>query len=161
MRIGQRAMAVVVVAVMLGTVGIASLAGWWQTTNQKKPGTVSDSTGTSRTDPADIKGSFTFGEISSLYKVPLEDLGTAFRIPEDTSVSAFQCKSLESLGLSGDSPWEIGVPSVRWFVALYTGVAHTPGDSTGLTAEAVAVLLEKVDLDEATKRLIAERTVAD
>jgi hypothetical protein len=159
MKINQTVMAILVVVVLLGTVGAASAAGLWQTSSQKQPGSVVDPSGETKTDPQDIKGSYTFGEISSMYDVPLADLGEAFRIPFGTIVSSFQCKSLETLGLSGDGTLEVGVQSVRWFVALYTGAPFTPSEAVGLPSEAVAILLEKATLDDATKALLAASTV--
>ena len=158
MRIKQGTMAILVVAILLGTIGIASAAGLYVTKKGEGGGKTLPPAG--EATPQDIKGSFTFGTVASAFDIPLADFGTAFRIPAGTSVASFQLKNLESLGLAGNDGREIGVSSVRWFVALYKGLDYVPSESAGLTPEAVALLLEKAPLDD-TDRAKLEALGAD
>jgi hypothetical protein len=156
MRIGQKTMAILVVGVILGAVAIASAAGVYVTAKGSGGGATLPAAGSAL--PMDIKGSMTFGAVADGFGIPIADLATAFRLPP-ASARGFQLKNLESLGLGDGSGFEVGVASVRWFVALYKGLAYAPPATAGLTSEAVALLLEKAPLDEATKALLSERTV--
>ena len=103
-------------ALLLATVfviaGVAATmaTGLWRTDSDKTPRKLSataapaglvepSSTGATELptqyDPADIRGSYTFGEISDLFGVPLADLAQAFGLTL-TEADAFQAKSLES-----------------------------------------------------------------
>jgi hypothetical protein len=156
MRVKRNVMAILVVSVLLGTIGIASAAGLYVT--KKGGGGGSPLPSTADAMPSDIKGSSTFGTVANGFDIPLAELGTAFRIPEGTSVASFQLKGLEALGLSGEGGLEVGVASVRWFVALYKGLEYAPAETTGLPPEAVSILLEKAPLDDADRALLEERT---
>lgn len=156
LRVRPWMMALLVVVAIFGTIGLASLAGVYVTSGGGGQG--GGAVLPTGADPGDIKGSMTFGAISTGFGIPLEDLAAAFRLPAG-GAAAFRCNGLESLGLAGDGALEIGVPSVRWFVALYKGVPYAPDATTGLTPEAAEVLRAKAPLDDATRALVAERTV--
>ncbi|HCP14730.1 MAG TPA: hypothetical protein DIT32_02965 [Peptococcaceae bacterium] len=147
--VGTASMSAVVLVVIFGSVMISSALGLWQTTSSKVPDVYD--TGTSvEYDPADIRGSYTFGEIEAAFGVPAEDLGRAFGIKDPADYSTFRCKELETLysDLAAQGT-EIGTDSVRHFVALYKGLPFTLVDTTYLPAPAVEILKEKADLSEA------------
>jgi preprotein translocase subunit Sec63 len=84
----------VVLVVFLGVIGAAQAAGWWSTTGRTTTdGVKIQITGT---DPTEIKGWMTIGDVLTAYKVPKADLYTRFGIPSDVPESA-QLKSLEGL----------------------------------------------------------------
>jgi len=70
-------------------------------------------------NPADIRGSYTFGDVSRLFGVSLEDLAIAFRVSEP-DVAAVSLKTLEEKFV--DLGVDLGTSSVRLFVALYNGL---------------------------------------
>ena len=132
------------VLVLSGVLAIMAM-GLWQTESTKTPRKLAVA-GDAATDvqrqtptydPADIRGSFTFGEISDLYQIPLEVLAMAFGVGEDQAAS-FQVKSLEAL--AADADMELGTASVRLFAACYHGLPYTPTEETYLPAKAVALL---------------------
>lgn len=160
MRIGLKALAVLALLGILGTVAVTKAAGLWQTTGRRLPRPVTDPSGSVRYDPKDIKGSSWFTEIEQYYGVPLEDLDRAFGLSDaGLSPAAFRCKDMESLGLETGVPGtEIGVDSIRLFVALYTGYDYLPKPGTFLPRTARDLLVEKGGLSEAQAALLESRT---
>ena len=90
-------------------------------------------------DPMDIRGSYTFSEISNLFKIPVSDLASAFNVKENAE--SFAVKDLEKIyaGASG----EIGTGSVRLFVALYVKVPVDLTADTYLPEAAIQLLKAK------------------
>jgi len=119
MKLNSFSLAGMIFVLMFGGIGLASALGWWQTETQKVPVRYSEGEAAGQYNPADIRGSYTFGDVSELYHIPLADLQTAFRIPADTDPAAYQVKSLEEQ--FAGQPVEIGTGSVRLFVAFYLG----------------------------------------
>jgi len=150
-------MALLVVVVLLGFIGIATATGLYVTAEGAGGGKPIPTNGDAT--PADIKGSSSFGSVAAAFDIPLADLAVAFGLPQGTSASSYPLKNLEPLGLGGNSGLEVGVSSVRWFVALYKGLEYAPSETMGLTAAAVAILKEKAPLDDADRALLDLRTV--
>lgn len=144
MKLTARPLAVLIFLFIFGGIAITTALGWWQTTNTKTPVKFSEGEATGQYNPADIRGSYKFGDISDLFGIPLADLQVAFRIPENVDAASFQVKSLETqfAGL----PVEIGTASIRMFVAFYTGLPFIPEGDTFLPNEAVVILKQKASL---------------
>ena len=138
--------------------GIAATmaTGLWETETDKTPRKLSQATAqtvslpdnaqvtmegssakTEQYDPADIRGSYTFGEISDLFGVPLADLAKAFGLEEEQA-AAFQAKSLEKQ--FPDAEQAVGTASIRMFVAFYLGVSYSADEETWLPNSAAEVL---------------------
>ncbi len=133
--------------VLAGILGSWAL-GWWQTESDKTPQrleTVGKTGEEGAYDPADIKGSYTLGEVSSLFEVPLEDLAGAFTV-EESSAAAFKVKELETIFTDPDA--EVGTSSLRMFVAWYKGLPYELKEDSFLPAPAAALLREKAPLNE-------------
>ena len=131
--------------VLAGILGSWAL-GWWQTESDKTPQLleVAGDTGEAAAyDPADIKGSYTLGEISTLFQIPLTDLAGAFNI-ETVGADAFKVKELETIYTDKDS--EVGTSSMRLFVAWYKGLPFERKEESFLPAPAVGLLREKAAL---------------
>jgi hypothetical protein len=133
-----------------------NVAGLWSTTSTKTPSKIANLEAADAYDPDDIRGSFTFGDISSLYGVPLEDLAAAFGVDEKVAAS-FKCKDLE--GLSEDAAYEIGTASVKLFTAYYTGLPYTPTEETYLPESAAEVLLAHGAMTPEQSEYLAAHTV--
>ena len=119
MKITSKPLALIVFVVMIGGVFFSDWMGWWQTASSKVPVTFASGEAAGEYNPADIRGSYTFSDISGLFGVPLEDLAAAFRVaPQDAA--AFKVNGLEAL--SEGSAYEVGTTSVRLFVAWYRGL---------------------------------------
>jgi hypothetical protein len=155
MRVKTWVLAVVAVAIFFGGIVLASALGFWKTTNEKVPASISSGEYAGQADPLDIRGSYTFSDISKNFGVPLDRLGTAFGVENPAQ---FKCKDLESL--YGDAEGvEIGTESVRYFVALYLGMEVDDTDAAELPRAAADVLTTDVPLTGAQTEQLAAHTV--
>ncbi len=119
----------------------------WRTEGSKIPAKFSTGEHEGEYNPADIRGSYTFSNISETFKIPLEDLSRAFGLDGVENVAEFQCKELKVLYPEPEEG-EIGTDSTKLFVALYTGLPHTPEETTRLPTPALSVLKDKLSEHE-------------
>jgi len=122
MKLNSYTLAVLVIVLLFGGIGVSAGMNWWQTESTKVAATYQDGEFAGQANPADIRGSYTFGDVNKNFGVPLEDLKVAFRVPDDANTAAFQVKELEALAV--DLPVEVGTVSVRMFVAFYKGLPY-------------------------------------
>ncbi|MGB4594333.1 MAG: hypothetical protein WBI14_00315 [Anaerolineaceae bacterium] len=144
MRITSRFMAIFIVVVLFGGIMLSTALGYWTTETTKEPIKFAEGEFAGEYNPADIRGSYTFGDVSALFEIPLNDLAIAFRVT-DADVAAVQLKTLEErfIELSVD----LGTSSVRLFTALYKGLPFDlTTEDTYLLPEATALLREKATL---------------
>jgi len=144
MKITSKPLALGVLISFLGGIFFAEIMGWWQTETTKVPATFTEGEAAGEYNPADIRGSYTLGDISDLSALPLEDLAVAFRVPADEA-AAFALKSLETL--YAEAEYEIGTASVRLFVAWYKGLPYEISEDAYLPIEAAQILSAKASLD--------------
>ncbi|HSO10976.1 MAG TPA: hypothetical protein VLT51_01280, partial [Anaerolineales bacterium] len=144
MTLTSKPLAVLVFIIMFGGIAVSSALGWWETESTKEPATFTEGEFAGQANPADIRGSYTFGDIANSFDVTPEILAQAFQVSTDDPAS-FAVKGLEAMYL--DSGYEIGTDSVRLFVAYYLGL---PFDTTDqeiyLPRPVMDILLEKADL---------------
>jgi len=144
MTLTSKSLAVTLFIVLFGGIAFSSAMGWWATESTKVPVTFTDGVFAGQANPADIRGSYTFGDIAKSFNVSPDVLAQAFEITGEEP-AAFAVKELEAIYL--DSGFEIGTASVRLFVAYYTGL---PFDTTGqeiyMPQTATKILLAKGDL---------------
>jgi hypothetical protein len=146
----------IVFAVFILGIGGTMIFSLWQTTSSKIPATYTAGEFAGEYNPADIRGSYSFGDIEEAFAVPVEALARAFAVDEAENPAAFLCKSLEDIyGVVENG--EVGTDSVRWFVALYTGLPYTPEEDTLLPSASMAVLGER--LTEAELETVRAKTV--
>jgi hypothetical protein len=137
---------IVLVVFVIG-IGGTMLLNLWQTTSSKVPATYTSGEFAGEYNPADIRGSYSFGDIEEVFAVPVAALAEAFAVEDTENPAAFLCKSLEDMyGATEDG--EVGTDSVRWFVALYTGLPYTPDEDTLLPSTSIAVLREQLSETE-------------
>jgi hypothetical protein len=139
MKLPSKSLALAILVILFGGIMATTAMNWWITESSKVPAVYTEGEVAGEYNPADIRGSYTFGEISDLFEIPLSDLGAAFQIPTDMDAASFELKSLETLyaGL----PQEIGSSSVRLFVALYKGLPYDlTSEYTFLLPQAVGIL---------------------
>jgi hypothetical protein len=146
MKIGSWALGLIVIIFIFGGIGVSSLLGYWQTESTKIPATYQTGELAGQYNPADIRGSYSFGEISKLFNVPLADLGTAFALDPAVNVAEFKAKDLETAYASMSLKVEVGTDSLRVFVALYNGLPYTLAETTYLPEAAAAILKAKANL---------------
>lgn len=144
MTLTSKPLAVIVFVMLFGGIFFSSAMGWWVTESTKEPITFSEGEFAGQANPADIRGSYTFGDIANSFDVTSEILAQAFGITQDNP-SEFAVNELEAVYL--ESGFEIGTASVRLFVAYYTGL---PFDTTGqeiyMPKSATDILLAKENL---------------
>jgi len=144
MTLTSKPLAFLVVFFMFGGIGLSSALGWWQTESTKEPAKYTEGEFAGKANPADIRGSYTFGDISNSFDVTPELLAQAFQVTTGDPAS-FPVKDLEAIYL--ESGYEIGTNSVRLFVAYYLGL---PFDTTGqeiyLLKPAANILTNRADL---------------
>jgi len=124
MTLTSKPLAIIVLVMLFGGIAFSSVMGWWATESTKQPVTFTEGEFAGQANPADIRGSYTFGDIANSFEVTPEVLAQAFDITEGDP-SVFAVKELEAIYL--DSGFEIGTASVRLFVAYYMGL---PFDTT-------------------------------
>ncbi len=140
----SKPLAVFLFVFLFGGIAISSAMGWWATESTKEPATFTEGEFAGLANPADIRGSYTFGDIANSFDVTPEILAQAFGIATDTP-AAFAVKELEALYL--DSGFEIGTNSVRMFVAFYTGLPFDlTAEETVLPQAATDILLAEGNL---------------
>ncbi|MBC8505857.1 MAG: hypothetical protein H8D34_13420 [Chloroflexi bacterium] len=130
MVVRSKLVGVVVFVLIIGGIFSGVWLGWWQTKSDKTPVRYKDGDAAGEYNPSDIRGSYSFGEISELFEIPLEMLVRAFRIPGDVDISEFKNKDLETLYANLDGDIEIGTASMRLFVAYYKGLPYSPSEDT-------------------------------
>lgn len=138
--------------ILFGTVFITLAFGLWKTTSSKIPAIIQSGENQGEYNPADIKGSYTFSEISQVFQIPIEDITAAFSITSQDA-DTFKCKDLESI-YSSDDGREIGTDSVRLFVALYKGLPYGLNDTTYLPESAQEILLSVGNMTEEQKQFV-------
>lgn len=116
MKIKMHIIAISVFVILFGGIGIAMATGTWSTSSDKVPATYKDGAFAGEYNPEDIRGSYTFEEVSTLFKIDLNILYEAFGISKETDGSDMKTKDLEVL--YEDAENEIGNGSVQVFVAL-------------------------------------------
>ena len=123
LRLKTLGLAAAVMVLMFGGIELGSALGYWKTTASKIPAQFVSGEYAGQYDPADIKGSYSFKDVSDSFEIPVEKLAEAFGLDKNEDAEAFQCKNLETrYEALKDLGYEIGTDSVRVFVALYKGL---------------------------------------
>lgn len=142
MKIGRTTAFAAVMLMMLGGVIIASSLGLFDTESSKNVATIKAGEFAGEADPNDIRGSFSFADISRQFGVEISALAEAFGIDgTDDEIAAFQIKGLEEkyAGL----PQEIGTSSVRLFVGFMTSLPVELG--AYIPVKAAEIIISSVD----------------
>lgn len=161
MRIKSTLLAVIIIGIFFGGIGISSLLGYWKTTGSRVPATFADGELTQQYNPSDIKGSYTFSEVSKYFDISKDDLIKAFDLKNITELDSFKCKDLPAKYASlSETGKEIGVGSIRYFVALYKGISYT-GEPAYLPQSAADVLKSKNILSENALVTLSQYTIRD
>ncbi|MEW6401784.1 MAG: hypothetical protein AB1649_08300 [Chloroflexota bacterium] len=139
MTLTSRSLAVFIFIILFGGIAFTTAMGWWATESTKEPITFTEGEFAGLPNPADIRGSYTFGDIEESFGIQSAIVAKAFNIETDDP-SAFAVKELEEIYAT--SELEVGTASVRLFVAFYNGL---PLDLTTdmYLPESAAVLLEE------------------
>lgn len=146
MKLRKNYLAVILVVILFGGIGLSNLLGFWSTSSSKVPAVFKDGEFKGQSNPEDIRGSYTFKDLENNFGVPVNILAKAFGIDEENA-DTFKNKDLETRYSNLDK--EIGTGSVRLFVALYKGLPFNfEGEETYLPEAAVKILMDKGTLKE-------------
>lgn len=140
MNLTSKPLAAIIFVVLFGGIAFTTAMGWWQTESTKEAATFTEGEFAGEANPADIRGSYTFGDLEKNFGIAPDILAQAFKIETDAP-AAFAVKNLEEL--YAESEFEIGTASVRLFVAFYNGLPIDLSTDMYLTEEAAALLKER------------------
>ena len=157
MTLRSKHIAPIVLVVFILGIGGTMFFGLWQTTSSKVPAAYTEGEFAGEYNPADIRGSYSFGDIEEAFAVPVAALAKAFAVEDTDNPADFLCKSLEDL-YGATETGEVGTDSVRWFVALYAGLPYSPEEDTLLLSPAISVLRER--LTESELETVRAKTVS-
>jgi len=157
MTLTSKPLAAIVVVILFGGIFFSSAMGWWQTESTKEAAKITAGEFAGQANPADIRGSYTFGDVDKNFGIPPAVLAEAFGV-KDSDLAAFSVKSLESMYTG--SAQEIGTASVRMFVALYKGIPYDLSTDTYLP-ESAAMILRARNLTSEQAAYLAKHTVPD
>jgi hypothetical protein len=137
MKITSKPLALVIVVVLFGGIFLTTALDWWKDGASKTPRKITEGEATGQYNPADIRGSYTFGDVSKYFNIPLDTLRIAFHVPADKDIAALPLKELETIDPSL-SPHSVGL-----FAAFYNGLPFSLVDEPLLSGEAVAFLKQQ------------------
>lgn len=138
MNLTSKPLAVIIFIVLFGGIALSAALGAWQTESTKVAATFTEGEFAGMPNPADIRGSYTFGDVERNFGVPASLLAEAFLLPMDTDPAGFAVKDLEVI--YADLETEIGTSSVRLFTALYTALPFDLSTDIWLPSQAVDIL---------------------
>ena len=139
MNINSKSLALIIFVVLFGGILFSAGMGWWQTESTKVAATYTEGEFAGQANPADIRGSYTFGDVEKNFNIPASVLAQAFNTPGDSA--AYQVKNLEAV--YEGSELEIGTASVRLFVAFYNGLPYDLSSDIYLPESAAVLLRER------------------
>jgi hypothetical protein len=140
MNLTSKPLAAIIFVVLFGGIAITAAMGWWQTMSTKEAAAFTEGEFAGQANPADIRGSYTFGDVEKNFGIAPAVLAQAFNIQTDDPAT-FQVKSLEEI--YGESEYEIGTASVRLFVAFYNGLPFDLSPDIYLPEEAAGLLKQR------------------
>ena len=148
----SKPLASVVFAVLFGGILIANQMGLWKTSGSKVPAQFTAGEFAGQANPADIRGSYTFGDIEKNFGIPSAILAQAFSV-QSGDPAAFTVKSLEEIYAGSET--EIGTSSVRLFVAFYNSMPFDLSTDIYLPESAAILLRERTLSNDAAAYLKA------
>lgn len=148
MKIKPTFLGLMIVVILFGGIFASSALNLWKTESVKIPEKFTQGDFAGQYNPADIRGSYAFDDVSNAFNIPVEDLKYAFGLSQDIDTSVFKNKDLENIYGSLEDGKEIGNASVKLFVALYTGSPYEMDEETYLPKTAVDILKAKASLTE-------------
>ena len=141
MKIKSTILAIMIPVVILGGMALTNALDLADSETDRVPVKFETGDAAGEYNPEDIRGSYTFDDVSTLFEVPAEELRTAFGLPQDVDLTVFRTGDLESVyadQLAEDQ--EMGNSSVQLFVALYKGLPYPLIEDNYLPTAAVDLL---------------------
>jgi hypothetical protein len=157
MKLTSKPLAIILVVLMFGGIFFSKVQGWWETESTKEAAVYTEGEFEGLANPADIRGSYTFGDVEKNFDIPAVLLVQAFGVKTDDPTT-YPVKSLEELYLT--SPQEVGTASVRLFVAFYLGLPFDLSTDIYLPQSAAEILNSR-DLTPENKTYLEYHIVPD
>lgn len=158
MKIKSASLAAITAGVFVAGILLSMAFNIWKTESEKQPAKFSAGEFEGMSNPADIRGSYSFDDIADNFDVSVETLARAFAVDMEENPGSFQAKQLEEKYQTQDDGGEVGTDALRLFVARYTGLPYLPEETTRLPAPAVSLLKDKLSVAdlEALKKISVE-----
>lgn len=149
MKIKSKVLAVIVLVIFFGGIALSAAFNLWETESTRTPEKIKSGEFSGKNDPSDIRGSYSFGDIEKAFNIPVDLLAKAFGVSYVEDPAGLKAKNIEELYRELETEdREIGTDAVKLFVALYTGLPHTPEETTILPNPAVSILKQLGTLTE-------------
>ncbi len=146
MRLNNAIVSIIVLVFFAGGIGAAMAFNAWEVKPGQAVATSRDGTPVVAYKPADIQGTYSFGEISQMFNIPLHELGTAFELNSVANLADFKARQLKTVYPDLGKGIMLETESVRIFVALYKGMPHPLSETAFLPNSAVKILKDKARL---------------
>ncbi|MDA3809204.1 MAG: hypothetical protein PF518_02625 [Spirochaetaceae bacterium] len=158
MKIRAAQAGIIFIILMVTGVIVTMISGYWATEGSKDPVKFEEGEFTGVSNPADIRGSYSFGDIEKAFDIPVDTLAAAFGFSGEDNPELIQVKSFEAVyGIINGK--EIGTDSMRYFVALYKGLPFVVEEGTALPKPAASILRKEANLTEEQLVEISENSV--
>lgn len=141
MRINIKFLVISILVIVFVGIGISNIAGIWRTESAKIPKKINSGEVQEIYDPMDIKGSYTFSDVSKYFEIPIDDLAKAFGL-DISKAKNFKCKDVKTLNTAPSEP-ALNIDSVRYFVAFYKGIKIDLNGDVYLPSLAKDIIINK------------------
>ncbi len=149
-RVKTLPLAGIVLTLMLGGILLSMSLNLWRTESVKTPVKFSTGEFAGESNPADIRGSYTWLDLERVFGLSASEAAAAFSPGNQTLSPSSRVSDLEVLYAGRLAPdTEIGTDSTRLFVSLFLGIPYEPEEGTVLPPRAVSYLAERGKLDAA------------
>jgi len=138
---------IVFLVLIVTGIAISMISGYWATEGSKIPAKYAEGEFAGLSNPADIRGSYSFDDIEKAFDISVETLAAAFGFGDDENPGSIQVKKFEEVFGIIDGK-EIGTDSMRYFVALYKGLPFLPEVDTALPRPAISILRKEGAMTE-------------
>lgn len=143
-KLTSKALAPIILTMFFGGILGSMALNLWITESSKVPVKYSEGEFAGVANPADIRGSYSLGDIESNFGIPVAVSSRAFGAADWPNPADFKAKDLETLYGPAPDGGEIGTDSVRLFVARYLGLPYSPEETTRLPLAAIRELEAKL-----------------
>ena len=110
-------------------------------------------------NPAEIKGTNTFAEISQMFYIPINELGEAFGLTAIQNYSRLTARELKAIYTNLPQDVKLETESVRAFVAMYVNKPYDYSSTTYLPVPAVTILRQKAKLSQEQLVFLEKHTI--
>jgi len=159
MRLNTKLIGFMFSGIVFAGIVIANLSGLWITESEKKPTLIKEGEFAGMSNPDDIRGSYSFDDISKSFDVEPLIIAEAFGLVTDEPED-FKCNMLEEYYANMLDGVELGTDSIKQFVAIYTGL---PYDGEAVLPSTAIEVLERegkwtADMQETYEGMVIDMT---